>query len=140
MANEPAHIYSNQPLQGVGLTKACKTALAAAGVAMVDMDYRISDLSGEHYGFKDATFLQARLDRAPAGRTVDESWYMDLWHPSEYVGEIGAAFGPLALALALEANRKGYAPSPMTLCHFSNDDGRRGAVVVNYQAGKSRGY
>ncbi len=140
MANEPAHIYSNQPLQGIGLTKACKTALAAAGVAMVDMDYRISDLSGEHYGFKDATFLQARLDRAPAGRTVDPSWYMDLWHPSEYVGEIGAAFGPLALALALEANRKGYAPSPMTLCHFSNDDGRRGAVVANYQAGKSRGY
>lgn len=105
---------------------------------MTDMDYRISDLNGEHYGFKDATYLQARLDRPPAGQKVDPSWFMDLWHPIEYVGEIGAAFGPLALALALEANRKGYAPSPMTLCHFSNDDGRRGAVVANYQPGKVR--
>ncbi len=33
-------------------------------------------------------------------------WNMDIWHPSEYAGDIGA----LLLGLALEANREGYTP------------------------------
>jgi len=130
MAIEPAPIDSGQPLHGVGLTKACTSALQVAGVEMIDMEYRISDLNGEHYGFKDATFLQARLDQPPPGRQAPKDWYIDLWHPVEYVGEIGAAIGPLLLAVALEANRKDYAPSPLTLCHLSNDNGRRGAIVL----------
>ena len=38
----------------------------------------------------------------------------------------------LGMGLALAAARKGYAPGPGVLCHFSNDDGKRAAMILRY--------
>ena len=75
-AVETAHINSRLPLRGDGLTQAHKMALADAGRRIEDVDYRITDLSGEHYYFREAAFAFARLLRTPK----EDS---ELWHPAD---------------------------------------------------------
>lgn len=124
---ETGPIESDEPLLGDGLTNAIGEALRAAGLRMVDAAYRITDLNGEQYKFKEAAIA---LTRNGPGAVWPKLF--ELWHPIEYVGEVGAAIGPLVLALGLHAGRHGYAPGPIALCHFSNDDGERAAAVTRY--------
>jgi 3-oxoacyl-[acyl-carrier-protein] synthase-1 len=123
---EKATIESEEPLRGDGLVEAIRKALSDAGITISDISYRITDLNGEHYKFKEATFVIPRLMKKPRGVLFD------IWHPIEYIGEVGAAIGPCALAIALHAGQKSYNPSVMCLCHFSNDNGERGAIVVGF--------
>jgi 3-oxoacyl-[acyl-carrier-protein] synthase-1 len=121
-ALEPAHINSGEPLRGDALTHAHKMALADWGRSMDDVDYRITDLSGEHYYFREAAFAFNRLARAPK----EES---ELWHPAESIGAGGAALAGVCLALAQAAVERGYAPGTTALLHFSEDGGQRASVV-----------
>ena len=91
------------------------------------MAYRLTDLSGEHYKFKEAAFVAGRLNSGE--RDVP----LDLWHPIEYLGEIGAAILPCLLAQAMHAAREQYAPGPLALCHVGSDTGERAALVVSLQ-------
>ena len=125
-AREPATIDGTDPLQAQGLTQACQQALQQAGVSMRDVACRLADLSGEHYKFKEAAFVAGRLD------TVIREAAQEVWHPIEYLGEIGAAILPCLLAQALHAGRHGYAPGPVTLIHVGSDAGERAAMVVRY--------
>ncbi|HME70681.1 MAG TPA: hypothetical protein VKM54_12555 [Myxococcota bacterium] len=127
---ERGTIESDEPLQGDGLTNAVRDALRGAGISIFDAAYRITDLNGEQYKFKEAMIAVMRSTQG----TRRWSRLFELWHPIEYIGEVGAAIGPLALALALHAGRKGYAPGPIALLHFSNDDGERAAAVVRCEA------
>lgn len=122
--HEEAGIESELPLRADGLTKAIAEAFSRAGVTMDDIGYRISDLNGEHYKFKEATIAMSRYPHEPRD-TVFE-----VWHPIEYMGEIGAAIVPCALGLALDAARNGYAPGDKALCHFSGDNGQRVVFVM----------
>jgi 3-oxoacyl-[acyl-carrier-protein] synthase-1 len=127
LAHEKAGIESEEPLRGDGLTEAIKRALAEGGLTLFDVAWRITDLNGEHYKFKEAAFAAARLQRKP------KDVPFDLWHPIEYIGEVGAAIGPCMLAWALHAGQKGYAPGDVALCHLGSDDGERAALVVRYE-------
>ena len=118
---ETAHIDSGAPLRGDGLVHAHKAALAESGRTMDDVDYRVTDLSGEHYYFMEAHFAFARLRR----RTGNP----EFWHPAECIGAGGAALGGVCLAVARAAFERGYAPGEIALLHFSDDDGRRASVV-----------
>lgn len=120
---EEATIDSEHPLRADGMVGAIREAFASGGTSFADVDYRISDLSGEHYRFKEVALAMTR-----AMRVRKET--LDLWHPAECVGEVGAASGPLALGVALAAAQKGYAPGVGVLCHFSNDNPRRAAIVL----------
>jgi 3-oxoacyl-[acyl-carrier-protein] synthase-1 len=124
---EEAHIESTLPLRGDGLTAALRGGLAEADCALHEMDYRITDLSGEQYGFKEANLGVVRLLRAHKGE-------FDLWHPAESTGETGAAAGAVMVALADAAARGGYARGPRTLLHMGNDSGERAALVLRYGA------
>jgi 3-oxoacyl-[acyl-carrier-protein] synthase I len=124
-AREAAHIASEEPLRGEGLTAAVRGALGDAGLAMHDMDYRIADLSGEHYYFKEASLVLSRTLRQRK-----ESF--DLWHPAECAGELGAASGVAMLALAEAACAKGYTPGPRILAHWANDNGHRAAATLQW--------
>lgn len=126
-AREPATIESTEPLQAQGLTQACRQALQQAGFTMRDVACRLTDLSGEHYKFKEAAFVAGRLD------TEIREAAQELWHPIEYLGEIGAAILPCLLAQALHAGQHGYAPGPLTLIHVGSDAGERAALVVRYE-------
>jgi 3-oxoacyl-[acyl-carrier-protein] synthase I len=125
---EPATIESDQPLQGNGLAQAFRSSLADAGVDWAQVDYQISAVSGEQYGFKETALAALRTIRP-----VKHGF--DLWHPSDCIGEVGAAIVPCMLGVALTAARKGYAPGSGVLCHVAADDDRRAAIVLGYSGG-----
>ena len=60
LAVEKATIESDEPLRGDGLAAAYRQALDAAGLGLHEIDYRIADLSGEQYWFKEAASLLPR--------------------------------------------------------------------------------
>jgi 3-oxoacyl-[acyl-carrier-protein] synthase-1 len=97
-ATEPATIETEEPLRGDGMARAMKAALADAGREMHHIDFRIADISGEQYYFKEAALALARVLRVRKEE-------VDLWHPAESIGEIGSAIGPTMLAFADAAAR-----------------------------------
>lgn len=137
MAKEAAVIESDEPLRAEGLTAAIRAALRAADMTMLDIAYRLTDLNGERYKFKESMLAMARLNRKvdERGREAPEDQTLELWHPIEFTGEIGAAIMPCLLGLAWQAGRGGWAPGPTSLCHLSDDDGDRAAAVLRFQAG-----
>lgn len=122
-AREAATIESEEPLRADGLAQAIRAALAEAGTTIADIDFRITDISGEQYAFKEASLALSRLLRV-------RKETFDIWHPADCIGEVGAAALPCMLAVALFAGRKRYAPGPAILAHLGNDDGKRTALVV----------
>ena len=85
--------------------------------------YRITDISGEQYYFKEAALALARTLRARKEE-------FDLWHPAECTGETGAAAGAAIIAQACAAAQKGYACGPQVLAHMANDAGQRAALCL----------
>ena len=131
MAREKAVIESEEPLRGEGLTEAIREALNEARITVQETQYRITDLNGEHYKFKEMALAQGRFYRQPTAKLFD------LWHPIEYIGDVGAAIGSIVLGWALHAGQKGYGNGPTVLCTLGNDDGERAAIVVHYRRGES---
>lgn len=123
---EDASIEKENPVKAIGLTQVIRNVLADASLNIEDIDYRITDLNGEHYKFKEAALAMLRFERKPRGKLFD------MWHPTEFLGEIGAAIVQTVLANALHAGEKNYAPGSSVLCHFSNDGGERAAIVAKY--------
>jgi 3-oxoacyl-[acyl-carrier-protein] synthase-1 len=105
--------------------QAFRSALLEAGCGLHELDLRITDVSGEQYYFKEAALALGRVMR----QRKEE---FDIWHAAECTGEIGAAAGPVALALADAACHKAYAPGPNILFHASNDGGERTAAIFRY--------
>ncbi len=123
---EKAHIYSEEPLRADGLTVAIKDALSDANCDMGDLDFRITDLSGEQYHFKEASLALLRLMR----KRKEE---FDIWHPADCVGEVGAALAAVMLIVIKFACEKGYSEGNRILTHLGNDDGKRSAIVLGWQ-------
>ena len=124
---EPAHIDSGEPLRADGLTHAIKASLDDAGRQLHELDFRITDNSGEQYYFKEAALAISRTLR-------QRKEAFDIWHPAECTGETGAASGVAVIATADDACRKGYSPGPHVLSHWANDAGQRAAVTLQYRA------
>jgi 3-oxoacyl-[acyl-carrier-protein] synthase-1 len=122
---EKTTVESEEPLRADGLVEAFRALHQDSRVTLDDADYRYSDCNGEQYGFKQDRLAISRMVRKLKAR-------FDHWHPADCIGEVGAAVGPCVLALALTAARKGYAPGRGVLCHFSNDDGERAAMLLRY--------
>jgi 3-oxoacyl-[acyl-carrier-protein] synthase-1 len=130
---EKATVDSEEPLRADGLVEAYRAMRLDGGVTLDDADYRYTDCNGEQYGFKNDRLAFARTVRKLKAR-------FDHMHPADCIGEVGAAVGPCVLGLALTAAQKGYAPgkgefSPPgkgVLCHFSNDEGDRAAMLLRY--------
>lgn len=123
---EPAHIDSGEPLRADGLTQAIKASLEDAGRELHDMDFRITDNSGEQYYFKEASLAVSRILR----QRKDE---FDIWHPAECTGEAGAVSGAAVIAAARDACLKSYAPGRNILTHWANDAGQRAAVALEFR-------
>ncbi len=120
---EPAPIASGEPSRAEGLAAAFRQALAAAGITMAEVGWRLGTMSGEQFWFEEHELAVARLLR---GRHA----FQDLWHPADCIGETGAAALACCLALAFEAARKGWAPGDPMLVAASDEDGRCAALVL----------
>lgn len=125
---EKAHIDSGEPLRADGLATALKAALAEAAREMHDLDFRITDVAGEQYYFKEASLALSRTMRQRKAE-------FDIWHPAECTGEAGALAGAAIIALADAACRKAFAPGPRIVAHLANDAGQRAAVTLQFAAG-----
>ncbi len=128
LGSEPAPIGSGQPFRANGLCEAIQIALKEADLDMGDMDFRITDLSGGQYFFKETSLAQTRILRR-------RKEVFELWHPAECTGEIGAAIGPSILVVALYSCMKGYAPGNQILCHLSNENELRAAWILTWTPG-----
>jgi 3-oxoacyl-[acyl-carrier-protein] synthase-1 len=125
---EKSQIDSGEPLRAEGMTNAIKAALADAGCQMHDLDFRITDVSGELYYFKEASLALSRTMR----RRKPE---FDFWHPAECTGEAGALAGIAIIGLADVACRKQFAPGGRILAHLANDAGQRAAATLQFLPG-----
>lgn len=131
LARENAPIYNGRgddgedlPLRGDGMTEAYSKAMNSAGVTLAQIEYRLSDLIGEAYFFKQSALAALRLER---GRSA----FQDFWSPAETLGNVGAAVVPLMIGWALEAFEKGYDPGSPVLIEASGDNGACGAAVFH---------
>lgn len=125
--HEVAHVDSEQPLRADGLVNAIRVALNEAGRAMHDFDFRITDVSGEQYFFKEAALALSRTLHEPKEE-------FDIWHPAECTGEAGALVGVSIIALADAACRKAFTKGPNIVAHMSNDSGQRAAMLMQFRA------
>lgn len=132
MGLEKGTIDSDIPLTGNGLTQALREALTRAGIVMADADYWLTDQNAEHYKAKECTIAQIRLERrdGPAPQPFE------IWHPIEFLGEIGSAIAPCLLGVGFTAAKKGYAPGPLALMHVGEDNGERVALVLQWAMSK----
>lgn len=129
LSREKASIYNRQdlPLRGDGIVAAYRAALDETGIEMNKLGYRISDLIGEAYYFKQTALASIRLVRGHHG-------FQDLWSPAESLGNVGAAAVPLMIGMAWTAARKGYSAGNPVLVEASNDAGACGAAVFGARA------
>ncbi len=124
LAREDAYLYNSadRPLRGDGMTTACRDALVMSGITYGAIDYRVTDMSGEAYFFKQSALAMQRLLR-------EHRDVQDLWTPADSVGNVGAAMVPLMVGWALTAFEKGYSPGNPLMIEASGDDGGCGAAV-----------
>jgi 3-oxoacyl-[acyl-carrier-protein] synthase-1 len=129
LTRETASIYNvaDLALRGDGMTAAYRGALNEAGIEMNRLGYRISDLIGEQYWFKQTALASLRLVRGAHD-------FQDLWSPGESLGNIGAAVVPVMIGMAFAAAAKGYAAGDPVLIEASNDAGACGAAVLSARA------
>jgi 3-oxoacyl-[acyl-carrier-protein] synthase-1 len=125
---EESHVMTEEPFLGKGLAQATQGALAEAGLRMHEIDWRISDVTGESYGFREQSLTIARTMRV---RRED----LPLWHWGEVVGDVGAASGLFEVVAADSAFRKGYAPGDRAICFTSSVLGDRAVAVVAHGGG-----
>lgn len=123
-AEEPDSWLSGRANVGRGLAQAIRQALAQAGLSAHAIHQRWSDCSGESFFFDEAAYAWGRVLRAPSPPGHRQ------WLLASSVGEVGAAAGPLMLALLLDAARRGWAPGPSTLVHLSSAGSARAALVT----------
>lgn len=124
LSREPQTLEAGQRSRGVGLSRAIRQALEEAGVPANAVHARYADASGEPYFFEEASYAWARVLRGPSPPGHK------LFTPVTRVGHVGAAMGPLILALLLDDARKGWAAGANTLVHLSSSGAPRGALLV----------
>lgn len=123
---EKAHVDSEEPLKADGLTAAIKESLSDAGCGESILDFKITDISGEQYYFKEASLAFSRIDRTKRKE-------FDIWHPAEYVGAIGAVIGCVMIGVLKAACENDYSKGNYILAHLGNDDGKRTSLIFGWQ-------
>ena len=122
-AVEHAKINSGLPLRADGLRSAINASLQETDCQLHELEYRITDMTGEHYYFKEASLALSRTLK----KVVPE---FDILHPSECVGELGAAAGHVMLCYQNYYSSRGG--GNRVLAHFADTDGKRSAAVLSY--------
>ena len=110
---------------GEGLSAAWKAALEPLSHG-VRVSRAICDLNGEPYRADEIGFALSRT----AHRLEDPSGFLV---PAECWGDMGAASGPLFVALALAEGLRGHAEGPLTLLSTSSDGGERCAALLEVE-------
>jgi 3-oxoacyl-[acyl-carrier-protein] synthase-1 len=128
-ATEKKHRYQDEASTGKGLAEALKKGVAGMGASFTGQ--LIVDHNGEEWR---AFELGCALSECSA--LMDPK--AEILYPVQSTGEIGAAFGPLAICQALHAWQRGYHRSGPSLILASSDWGERAAILLQGVAHSQR--
>lgn len=119
---ETQPIAADAPIEATALSRVIRACLEGRARGP-DIHRVITDLNGERWRSLEWALAETRcLGRMPAG------W--QLWHPADCTGDLGAASGLVALAVALRALAGGYAGPGAVLLTSASFRGSRMAMVV----------
>jgi len=90
-SNESGHMYSDKPYLGNALSHASMNALAYA--PNLDISTVVSSLNGESFGTKELGVMLLRQGQRLTGTDIE--------HPIDCFGDIGAAFAPIVIGMAV---------------------------------------
>jgi 3-oxoacyl-[acyl-carrier-protein] synthase-1 len=121
MGREEGHLYSDEPYAGEGLATAFSALFEEPPAQPVGSVY--ASFNGERYWGKE--FGVARL-RSSAHFAEP----LQMEHPAECFGDLGAAHGPVMAALAAQGIGAAYRRSP-SLVYASSDYGDRAALLLS---------
>jgi 3-oxoacyl-[acyl-carrier-protein] synthase-1 len=111
---------------GEGLTESFRRTLASLPDS-AQVDKIICDLNGQPHRAEEFGFAMLRLGK----KFSDPGRFQT---PADCWGDVGAASGPLFVALAVTAGRKGYAPGPLTLVWTSAMVAERSSALIHVEA------
>jgi 3-oxoacyl-[acyl-carrier-protein] synthase-1 len=120
-ASEPGHIYSDEDYLGEGLASAF-TQLLNATPPSGPIECIFASFNGERYWARELGTAQLRNSKCFAQE-------LQMEHPAECFGDLGAAFGPTLVALAAHGIDAGFRRAPC-LTYASSDYGDRAAVLL----------
>jgi 3-oxoacyl-[acyl-carrier-protein] synthase-1 len=123
-AHEPNSLGTDTICVGEGLTAAIRNATAALRLPQEKIATAYCDINGERYRSEEFMYVPLRL-WAPF---VDSNRYDA---PADSWGDVGAATGPLLVALAAVSGRRAWAKGEHVLVWASSDHGARGAVTLS---------
>lgn len=126
LTREQAYLYNpdEAPLRGEAMAQAYRDAMDGAGYTdFGHMDFRITDLTGEAYFFKQSALAMQRTMRLHRDVTP-------VWSPTDCIGNVGAAVVPLMVGWALTAFERGYQPGEVVLIEATGDTGACGTAVL----------
>jgi 3-oxoacyl-[acyl-carrier-protein] synthase-1 len=121
IGREPGHLYASAPYLGDGLA-ATFSELLQSQAPSVPIACVYASFNGERYWARE--FGTARLRNAAF---FDED--LQIEHPAECLGDLGAALGPALVALAAHGLAGEYRRAPC-LAFASSDRGERAAVLL----------
>lgn len=125
-AVEKAHVDSEEPFRADGLTAALKESLDDAGCGESILQFKITDIAGEQYHFKESSIAFSRVDRTKRKE-------FDIWHPADCIGEAGSTIGLAMLGLLKAASEKSYSKGDNIWAHLGNDNGKRASIILAWQ-------
>ena len=120
LADEPGHRYSQQPYKGEGLANAVEEALLNVQGASIKTVF--ASFNGENFNAKEWGVAAIRNQK-----NLDSDF--NIIHPADCYGDIGAATGPVLMALAFIGLQKGYYHKP-ALVWASSEIQQRAAVYM----------
>jgi 3-oxoacyl-[acyl-carrier-protein] synthase-1 len=126
-AVEANSIYDDTPCQGVGLSECIGKTLAQAPELGKKTGLIVCDLNGERYRSLEWGLA---APRALAGIALDPP----LVHPTDSIGDTGAASAAINICYAATALARGFAGTADILIWGSSDDGERGSVYMTRAA------
>lgn len=118
---EPGHLHADAPYLGEGLAAAVGGLLAETPPAS-PIACTYASFNGERYWARE--FAVARVRNA--AHFADA---MQMEHPAECCGDLGAAHGPVLACLAAHGLAGGYRPGPC-LVYASSDKGDRAVALL----------
>lgn len=124
LAVEKNHLFSNAISQGDGLAAVISDALSQTEVSGSFLGTIFSDLNGEAWRAYELGTARVRIPHLLGG----ENKFI---YPCEYLGEIGAASGAVAICLAARSFQRGYSDCDTILVISSSDYGQVGAVCLS---------
>lgn len=122
--HEEAGLLSEKPLLALGVAAAVRQALTEANCGLHEISFRISDVTGEEFGFRELALMEGRVSR------IVRKKCQPLWHAADAIGDTGAAAGVIELIAAKAAWDKGYAPGSRAGCFTSALSGDRAVALL----------